>query len=128
MSKCKGLRGVIIREPTRALTLVMIIGCMSLTTLPDLINFPRLESLEVNRCGGKLRFSISEPLHSLKFLGLENCEWNGGDGIEELPDLGLFPALITLKLDRCIKLTSLKSSLPLLALRDVDVTGCTSLT
>ncbi|KAG0556528.1 hypothetical protein KC19_11G060100 [Ceratodon purpureus] len=124
---CVSLRTLTICEPILALSVLEVESCSSLTSVPDLSNFPGLVSLKLFGCAGISRLSTNKPMTALKVLVLVEYSWTGG-GVKAVPDLGImFPALETLNVSGCTLLTTLRSSVPLLALKKLDATGCPSL-
>ncbi|KAG0562531.1 hypothetical protein KC19_9G153800 [Ceratodon purpureus] len=88
--------------------------------LPDLSNFPHLNSLQLENCGFLTRLTSSEPVPRLRSLCIVDC-----NGVEAVPDLGImFPALESLWLRGCSGLVSLTSSVPLTRMILLQVSEC----
>ena len=95
---------------------------LPVSELPDLSNFPRLESIEVSYCESLRRLTSREPIHALSYVELRKCR-----SLTTLPDLGMLPSLKELLLEGCSGLTTLRCSRPLRALEVLDVRRCSSL-
>jgi Leucine-rich repeat (LRR) protein len=104
-----------------------------LERLPDLHKLSRLEKLEIRFCrnlrewntGGLRLFGVDLHIAGT-FLHLKTL--NLGDvGFTKIPDLSSFPQLSELWLFSCKELTSLTSSVPLTALKRLEIYECRSL-
>ena len=85
-----------------ALSRLVVEGCRSLATLPDLSkSFPGLSELTVKRCDVMTALSSSRPLIALTLLEVNSCSTLTG-----LPELEMFPALEWLKLEECRRLVA----------------------
>ncbi|KAG0631760.1 hypothetical protein M758_1G277600 [Ceratodon purpureus] len=124
---CKSLRTLTTGEPIHALSELAVWKCGSLTSLPDLSNFPGLGRLSLVGCAGISRLSTSKPMKALQMLELGDYDSRTACGVKALPDLGMFPALVRLNVSGCTWLTTLRSSVPLPALKRLDARGCKSL-
>ncbi|KAG0608738.1 hypothetical protein M758_8G128400 [Ceratodon purpureus] len=126
MSSCKSLRRLTTSEPYHALSELEVRNCSSLT-LPDLFNFPGLVRLELVGCAEIPSLSTSKPMTALQWLDLGDS-YNGiACAVSALPDLGMFPAVESLRISGCTSLTTLRSTVPLPALKELDARRCTSL-
>jgi Leucine-rich repeat (LRR) protein len=127
LRSCERIKGLTSREPIHALSEVRIVHCSSLMTLPNLLNFPGLVKFELEGCEGVSSLSTNGPLTALRLLKVTRSFLGNDCGVEELPDVGMFPALEELWLGGCSELSTLSSSAPLPSLRMLDARGCSSL-
>jgi Leucine-rich repeat (LRR) protein len=97
-------------------------GDLPFLELPDLSNFPRLETLSLSRCQSLRQLSSREPMNSLSRVILRDCSL-----LAILPDLFKFPRLLTLTISRCPSITALSSSGPLVACAELDIGSCSGL-
>ncbi|KAG0590565.1 hypothetical protein KC19_1G110000 [Ceratodon purpureus] len=95
---------------------------LAVQELPDLINFPQLNTLSLGICESLRGLTSCKPMNALLKLQLYDCR-----SLETLPDLSKFPRLLNLNLCRCGRLTSLSSSGALPALQGLEISVCSGL-
>jgi Leucine-rich repeat (LRR) protein len=116
---CESLEILTCHEPMHALSVLFLHDCNRLATLPDLCNFPGLLQLRLED-RKMTTLSCSVPLTRLQQLVIRGR-------VTRLPDMGVyFPAVTKVEL-AVLEVETLSSTVPLPALRVLELTKCLDL-
>ncbi|KAB2598579.1 protein suppressor of npr1-1 [Pyrus ussuriensis x Pyrus communis] len=107
----------------RGLTVLDLIGCRELKSLPSSIHMGSLQTLNLSGCSNFEKFpEISDAMENLSELYLD------GTAIKELPSsINKLTGLTVLNLSRCQELKSLPSSIHMGSLQTLNLSGCSNL-
>ena len=120
---CDNLRAVPDLSHLTQLQLLDLTYCSTIEELPYIGQNVPLSIVILDTCQSLISISTLQPLGSLEFLKVENC-----NRIQTLPsDFDRWTNLEFLCLQNCVNLNSLPSLDPLTQLETLNVSGCTSL-